>query len=45
MGMVDLRTERFAPGKRAPISHWIFCWMNSGAGLQAAEKKKIHSLS
>ena len=34
----------FRTWKKGPSSHWIFCWMDSGAGLQAVEKKKIHSL-
>jgi hypothetical protein len=38
-----LRTGRFAPGEKAPGTHWIEGWVGLRAGLDAVEKKKSPS--
>jgi hypothetical protein len=35
------RTDRFTPGERAPGIHWIGCWVDRRAGLDAVEKRKF----
>jgi hypothetical protein len=34
------RPCRFAPGKGAPVTHWIGNWVGSRVGLDAVEKRK-----
>jgi hypothetical protein len=38
------RLSLFAPGERAPSTHWIGGWVYPRAGLDGVEKKKFLTL-
>jgi hypothetical protein len=38
------RPDRFTPGERAPVTHWIGGWVDLVAGLDDLEKRKFLTL-
>jgi hypothetical protein len=38
------RPDRFIPGERAPVAHWIGIWVGPRAGLDYMEKRKFLTL-
>jgi hypothetical protein len=38
------RPGRFTPGERAPVTHWIGCWVGLRTRLENVEKRKFLTL-
>jgi hypothetical protein len=38
------RPDRFTPGGKAPVTHWIGGWVDPRSGLDDVEKRKFFTL-